>query len=119
MPDGGQLTLETANTTLGASSSAGHSGIKPGPHVSLSFTDTGVGLTPEVRARIFEPYFMSKTPEWGTGLGLGTALGIVQQSGGSIFVTSEVGRGTTFKVVLPQAEREDAVPRRRMPERAC
>ncbi|HTB60047.1 MAG TPA: response regulator [Polyangia bacterium] len=111
MPDGGQLTLETANASLDASSSAHHPGTKPGPHVSLSFTDTGVGLTPEVRARIFEPYFMSKTPEWGTGLGLGTALGIVQQSGGSIFVTSEVGRGTTFKVCLPQADREDAVPR--------
>jgi two-component system cell cycle sensor histidine kinase/response regulator CckA len=111
MPDGGQLTLETANATLGASSSARHPGTKPGPHVTLSFTDTGAGLTPEARARIFEPYFMSKTPERGTGLGLGTALGIVQQSGGSIFVTSEVGRGTTFKVWLPQSEREDAAPR--------
>ena len=110
MPDGGQLTLETANTTLDASSSARHPGTRPGPHVALSFTDTGVGLTPEVRARIFEPYFMSKTPEWGGSLGLGTALGIVEQSGGSIFVTGEAGQGTTFKVCLPQADREDAVP---------
>jgi two-component system cell cycle sensor histidine kinase/response regulator CckA len=118
MPDGGQLTLETANATLDASSSARHPGTKPGPHVSLSFTDTGVGLTPEVRARIFEPYFMNKAPERGTGLGLGTALGIVQQSGGSIFVTSEVERGTTFKVWLPQADREHAIPGAPPPRRS-
>jgi two-component system, cell cycle sensor histidine kinase and response regulator CckA len=119
MPDGGQLTLETANATLHASSSADHPGTKPGPHVSLSFTDTGAGLTPEVRARIFEPYFLTKAPERGTGLGLATTLGIVQQSGGTIFVTSEVGRGTTFKVCLPRADRKDAVPQAPTPRRSA
>jgi len=89
MPTGGVLTIRTANV--------------PGDRVLLSVSDTGVGISPEVRERIFEPFFTTKEEGKGTGLGLSMVYGIVQQSGGVIEVESEIGRGTTFRVLLPRA----------------
>ncbi|MBF8259935.1 MAG: PAS domain S-box-containing protein, partial [Actinobacteria bacterium] len=104
MPDGGRITIATADADLSPAYAAAHPGVRPGPHVLLSVADTGHGMSDETQAHLFEPFFTTKERGKGTGLGLATVYGIVQQSGGHLRVHSAADRGSAFLIYLPRVE---------------
>lgn len=103
MPMGGRLILETRNLVLDPAEGSAHPEVTPGSYAMLAVTDTGMGMDPETQVRIFEPFFTTKEQGKGTGLGLSVCYGVIAQAGGHILVSSEVGKGTTFRVLVPRA----------------